>query len=71
MSNIKEQLRKQLAEKVAERLQEDLFDTFCDRIQEVATEVCDEELNGLIDPSSDEYFDLMMEVAGSIYIGSN
>ena len=66
MTNLKETIRLHLAEKVAERLQEDLFDTFCDRIQEVATEVCDEELSGLMDHESEDYFDLMMEVAGSI-----
>jgi hypothetical protein len=66
MSNIKETIRLRLAEKVAERLQEDLFDTFCDRIQEVTTEVMDAELSGLMNHESDDYFDLMMQVAGSI-----
>ena len=66
MSNLKETIRLRLAEKVAERLQDDLFDTFCDRIQEVTTEVMDEELSGLMDTESNDYFDLMMEVAGSI-----
>ena len=66
MSNLKETIRLRLAEKVAERLQDDLFDTFCDRIQEVTTQVMDDEIGGLIDRESDDYFDLMMEIAGSI-----
>lgn len=68
MSNLKETIRLSLAEKVAEQLQEELFDLLCDRIQEVATEVMDKELSGLMNPESEDYFDLMMEVAGSIYL---
>ena len=68
MTTLKETISKQLAVKVAERLQDEFFDTLCDRIQEIATEVMDEELSGLMDPESDDYFDLMMEVASRIAV---
>jgi hypothetical protein len=68
MTTLKEIISKQLAEKVAERLQDEFFDTLCDRIQEIATEVMDEELSGLMDPESDDYFDLMMEAASRIAV---
>jgi hypothetical protein len=68
MTTLKETISKQLAEKVAERLQDEFFDTLCGRIQEITTEVMDEELSGLMDPESDDYFDLMMEVASRIAV---
>lgn len=68
MTTLKETISKQLAEKVAERLQDEFFDTLCDRIQEVATQVMDDELSGLMDHESDDYFDLMMEVASRIAV---
>ena len=71
MTIIKETIRKQLAEKVAEKLTDRFFDQLMDAVHDIASEVCEEEFSGLIDQNSPEYFDLLMEVSGSIYIGSN
>jgi transcriptional accessory protein Tex/SPT6 len=71
MTIIKETIRKHLAEKVAEKLTDRLFDQLMDAVHDITSEVCEEELSGLIDQGSTEYFDLLMEISGSIYIGSN
>jgi hypothetical protein len=68
MSNIKDQIRKQLATRVAERLTDKFLEEHSEWLHDVTTEVCDEELGGLVDPMSDDYYDLVMEVAASISI---
>ena len=71
MSDLQEQIRKHLAKKVAERLSEQFLEEHTEWLQEVTTDVCDEELKGLVDQEADEYYELMLEVAGSISIVAN
>jgi hypothetical protein len=68
MSNLKEQIEKQLATRVAERLTDKFLEEHSDWLHDVTTEVCDEELGGLVDPMSDDYYDLVMQVASRISI---